>query len=95
VTRPNLRPQAEVDLVERAHYYREEGGSDLGERFFDGLVSAASRISRAAGSTSPAAIALTSSACSLMLRTSPPSSLIWSCEYLLAGRLRVGQCWSR
>ena len=31
MTRPILRPQAEVDLVERAHYYREEGGSDLGE----------------------------------------------------------------
>ena len=40
MTRPILRPQAEVDLVERAHYYRDEGGSDLGERFFGAAMTA-------------------------------------------------------
>jgi len=53
VTRPNLRPQAEVDLVERSHYYRDEGGSDLGERFFDAAMTALDAIARMPGAGSP------------------------------------------
>ncbi|MGB9346422.1 MAG: type II toxin-antitoxin system RelE/ParE family toxin [Ilumatobacteraceae bacterium] len=53
MTRPNLRPQAEVDLVERALYYREEGGSDLGERFFDAAMTALDAIGRMPGAGSP------------------------------------------
>ena len=51
--RPNLRPQAEADLVERAHYYRDEGGSDLGERFFDAAVNALDAIARMPVAGSP------------------------------------------
>ncbi len=40
MTRSTLRPQAEVDLVERTHYYRDEGGSDLAARFFDTAMTA-------------------------------------------------------
>jgi toxin ParE1/3/4 len=53
VTRPNLRPQAEVDLVERAHYYRDEGGLDLGERFFDAAMTSLDAIGRMPGAGSP------------------------------------------
>ena len=53
MTRPNLRPQAEVDLVDRALYYREEGGSDLGERFFDAAMTALDAIGRMPGAGSP------------------------------------------
>ena len=53
MTRPSLRPQAEVDLVERAHYYRDEGGSDLGERFFDAAMNALDAIGRMPGAGSP------------------------------------------
>jgi len=53
VTRPILRPQAEVDLVERSRYYRDEGGSDLGERFFDAAISALDAIGRMPGAGSP------------------------------------------
>ena len=51
--RPNLRPRAEVDLVERAHYDRDEGGSDLGERFFDAAMTALDAIGRMPGAGSP------------------------------------------
>jgi toxin ParE1/3/4 len=53
VTRPNLRPQAEADLVERSRYYRNEGGSDLGERFFDAAKNALNAIGRMPGTGSP------------------------------------------
>jgi toxin ParE1/3/4 len=53
VTRPILRPQAEVDLVERTHYYRDEGGSDLGKRFFDAAITALDAIGRMPGAGSP------------------------------------------
>lgn len=53
MTRPILRPQAEVDLVERSRYYRDEGGSDLGERFFDAAISALDAIGRMPGAGSP------------------------------------------
>jgi toxin ParE1/3/4 len=53
VTRPILRPQAEVDLVERAHYYRDEGGSDLAARFFDTAMTALDAIGRMPGAGSP------------------------------------------
>jgi toxin ParE1/3/4 len=52
VTRPNLRPQAEVDLVERARHYRE-GASDLAERFFDAAMTALEAIGRMPGAGSP------------------------------------------
>lgn len=53
MTRPTLRPQAEVDLVERAHYDRTEGGSDLGERFFDAAIKTLDSIGRMPGTGSP------------------------------------------
>ncbi len=53
MTRPILRPQAEVDLVERARYYRREGGSDLGEQFFDSAMVALGAIGRTPGAGSP------------------------------------------
>ena len=53
MTRPILRPQAEIDLVERAHYYRREGGSDLGERFFDAAMTALDATGRMPGAGSP------------------------------------------
>ncbi len=53
MTRPILRPQAEVDLVERAHYYRDEGGSDLAARFFDTAMDALDAIGRMPGTGSP------------------------------------------
>ncbi|WP_420451471.1 type II toxin-antitoxin system RelE/ParE family toxin [Ilumatobacter sp.] len=53
MTLPILRPQAEVDLVERTHYYRDEGGSDLGERFFDAAITALNAIGRMPGAGSP------------------------------------------
>ena len=53
MTRPILRPQAEVDLTERAHYDRDEGGSDLGERFFDAAMTALDAIGRLPGAGSP------------------------------------------
>jgi len=53
VTRPILRPQAEVDLVERARYYRDDGGPDLGERFFDSAITALDAVGRMPGAGSP------------------------------------------
>ena len=53
MTRPILRPQAEVDLVGRTHYYRDEGGLDLGERFFDAAITALDAIGRMPGAGSP------------------------------------------
>jgi len=53
VTRPILRPKAEVDLIERSRYYRNEGGSDLDERFFDAAITALDAIGRMPGAGSP------------------------------------------
>ena len=53
MTRPILRPQAEVDLVERSRYYRDEGGADLGERFFEAAITALDAIGRMPGAGSP------------------------------------------
>ncbi len=53
MTRRILRPQAEVDLVERAQHYRREGGFDLGERFFDAALDALDAIGRMPGAGSP------------------------------------------
>lgn len=53
MTRPILRPQAEVDLVERARYYRDEGGDELGGRFFDTAMAALDAIGRMPGAGSP------------------------------------------
>lgn len=53
MTRPVLRPRAEVDLVERAQYYRAEGGSHLGERLFDAAIAALDAIRRMPGAGSP------------------------------------------
>ena len=48
-----LRPLAEADLIERTTYYRQEGGDDLGERFFDAAVAALGAIGRMPGAGSP------------------------------------------
>ena len=53
MTRPILRPQTEVDIVERARYYRDEGGTGLGERFFDAAISALDAIGRMPDAGSP------------------------------------------
>ena len=53
MTRPILRPQAEVDLVERARHYRDEGGSDIGERFFDAAMTALDATGQMPGAGSP------------------------------------------
>ena len=53
MTRPHLRPQAEVDLVDRTHHYRREGGAELGERFFDAAMVALDAIQRMPGAGSP------------------------------------------
>lgn len=53
MTRPNLRPQAEADLIERAHHYRREGGDELGERFFEAAMTALDAIGRMPGAGSP------------------------------------------
>ncbi|BAN01926.1 type II toxin-antitoxin system RelE/ParE family toxin [Ilumatobacter coccineus] len=53
MTRPILRPRAEDDLVERTRYYRAEGGSDLGERFFNTAIGALDAIGRMPGAGSP------------------------------------------
>ena len=48
-----LRPQAEVDLVERTRYYRREGGDDLGQRFFDAAIATLETIGRMPGAGTP------------------------------------------
>ena len=53
MTRLILRPRAEVDLVERARYYRDEGGAELAERFFDATMAALDAIARMPGVGSP------------------------------------------
>jgi toxin ParE1/3/4 len=41
-----LRPQAEVDLVDAAQYYAQEGGTELAERMFDAALAALQPIER-------------------------------------------------
>jgi toxin ParE1/3/4 len=53
VTRPILRAQAEVDLVERTHDHRDEGGADVAKRFFDTAIDALDAIGRMPGAGSP------------------------------------------
>jgi toxin ParE1/3/4 len=53
VTATHLRPQAELDLVERTRYYRREGGDELGRRFFDAAVAALDAIGRMPGAGTP------------------------------------------
>lgn len=48
-----LRPQAQVDLVERTRYYRREGGEELGHRFFDEAVAVLEAIGRMPGAGTP------------------------------------------
>ena len=48
-----LRPLAEADLIERTRYYRQEGGDDLGERFFGAAMAALGAIGRMPGAGSP------------------------------------------
>lgn len=49
----NLRPLAEVDLVERTQHYRDAGGTELGERFFDAAIAALQSIEGMPGIGSP------------------------------------------
>lgn len=53
MTLVRVRPLAEVDLVERARYYRDEGGADLAERFVDAALSSLRAIGRMPGAGSP------------------------------------------
>ena len=53
MTSTNLRPRAEVDLVERTRYYRREGGEELGRRFFDAAVAALEAIGHMPGAGTP------------------------------------------
>jgi toxin ParE1/3/4 len=53
VTTVQLRPLAEADLIERARYYRREGGGRPGEQFFDAAVEALGAIGRMPGAGSP------------------------------------------
>ena len=53
MTTTQLRPQAEVDFVERTRYYRREGGDELGQRFFDAAVAALEAIGRMPGAGTP------------------------------------------
>ena len=48
-----LRPLAESDLIDRSRYYRQAGGSDLAERFFDAAISAIRSIESSPGLGSP------------------------------------------
>lgn len=55
MTTARLRPLAEADLVERTRYYRAEGGTDIGERFFDAAVASLRAIEKMSGAGSPRA----------------------------------------
>lgn len=55
MTVARLRPLAEVDLVERTRHYRAEGGTDLGERFFDAAVASLRAIEKMPNAGSPRA----------------------------------------
>lgn len=53
MTPTHLRPQAEVDLVERTRYYRREGGDELGSQFFDAAMRALESIGHMPGAATP------------------------------------------
>jgi len=53
VTGARLRPLAEDDLIERTRYYRAEGGTDLGVRFFDAAVASLRAIEKMPNAGSP------------------------------------------
>lgn len=53
MTIARLRPLAETDLVERTRYYRTEGGTELGSRFFDAAVASLRAIDKMPGAGSP------------------------------------------
>lgn len=53
MTSARLRPQAELDLVERTRSYHSEGGDDLGHRFFDAAIAALDAIGRMPRAGSP------------------------------------------
>lgn len=48
-----LRPLAETDLTERSLYYRQAGGSERAERFFDAAISAIRSIEASPGLGTP------------------------------------------
>lgn len=49
MTVARLRPLAERDLIERARYYRDLGGDELGERFFNTAIASLRAIERMPG----------------------------------------------
>jgi toxin ParE1/3/4 len=53
VTRAQLRPLAESNLIEQTRCYRDEGGDDLGTRFFDAAIASLRVIERMPGAGSP------------------------------------------
>jgi plasmid stabilization system protein ParE len=55
VTEARLRPQAEIDLVERTRYYRVEGGEAVARSFFEAAIDALRNIERMPGVGSPRA----------------------------------------
>ena len=53
MTIAHLRPLAEEDLVERTRYYRDQGGDELGERFFDTAIASLRALERMPSIGSP------------------------------------------
>lgn len=53
MTVARLRPLAETDLIERTWYYRDEGGDQLGARFFDSASASLRAIEKMPGTGSP------------------------------------------
>jgi toxin ParE1/3/4 len=51
--RARLRPLAEADLVAATRYYSSEGGTKLGERFFDAALKSLESIERMPAMGSP------------------------------------------
>lgn len=46
MTIAHLRPLAEEDLVERTRFDRDQGGDELGERFFDTAIASLRALER-------------------------------------------------
>ena len=53
MTVARLRPLAGTDLIERTRYCRDEGGDQLGARFFDRAVASLRAIEKMPGAGSP------------------------------------------
>ena len=53
MTVARLRPLAETDLIERTRYHRDEGGDQLGARFFDSAAATLRAIEKMPGAGSP------------------------------------------